>query len=256
MSGRPTPAPLAWALLVARAIATTLVTVTLGLVIWSVLPRAAGWSPSVVMTGSMEPRLMPGDVVLSAPATARTVKPGEVILVTNPARPSHMLMHRFVRWNAAGQLITKGDANAHEDSTPVPQSSVHGLPRLRLPYVGLGVVWLRNHDWRHLGIAVLVLLAAWGLLVSGPTLPETDNDSSTDGTSTELRSNIDSNIDIDLTLQQQESAGPDLADERAGPAEKAEPAERELVSAGSPPARRLPARDPASGRFISSSSSR
>lgn len=225
MSGRTSslsaPAPVAWALLVARTLATTLVTLTLGLVVWSVLPRAAGWSPSVVMTGSMEPRLHPGDVVLSAPATASMVKPGQIILVTNPAQPSHLLVHRFVRWNAAGQIITKGDANPAEDSTPVPQANVHGLPRLRLPYVGLGVVWLRNHDWTHLGLAVLVLLAAWGLLVSGPTLPET-------------------------------------ADDEPGEPAAEEP-EGELVGAGAPQdrnGRRLPARDPATGRFISSSASR
>jgi signal peptidase I len=220
MSGRPTPAPLAWALLVARALATTLLTVTLGLVVWSVLPRAAGWSPSVVMTGSMEPRLHPGDVVLSAPASARNVQPGQIILVTNPAQPAHLLVHRFVRWNAAGQIITKGDANPTEDSTPVPPANVHGLPRLRLPYVGLGVVWLRNHDWQHLGLALLVLLAAWGLLVSGPTLPETTGD---------------------------------------GPADPADLRDDELVTAGSGQdrnGRRLPARDPATGRFISSSASR
>jgi signal peptidase len=232
MSGRPTPAPLAWALLVARAVATTLVTVTLGLVVWSVLPRAAGWSPSVVMTGSMEPRLRPGDVILSAPATSRTVKPGEIILATNPAQPSHLLVHRFVRWNDAGQIITKGDANPHEDSTPVPPSSVHGLPRLRLPYVGLGVVWLRNHDWRHLGIAVLLLLAAWGLLVSGPTLPDTDPDSTAEA-----------------------PASATLEPTTAEAADAEEPTD-ELVTVGARTPRRLPLRDPVTGRFISPSASR
>jgi signal peptidase len=219
---------LAWALLVARTLATTLVTITLGLVAWSVLPRAAGWSPSVVMTGSMEPRLHPGDVVLSAPATAQMVKPGQIILVTNPAQPAHLLVHRFVRWSSTGQIITKGDANPTEDSTPVPPADVHGLPRLRLPYVGLGVVWLRNHDWRHLGLALLVLLATWGLLVSGPTLPETAADEPADAAA-------------DLTS--------DATDDPA----------RELVAAGADQdrnGRRLPARDPTTGRFISSAASR
>ena len=180
-SGRPrTSGPLAWALLVARTIATALVTVTVGLALWSVLPVAAGWQPSVVMTGSMEPRLNPGDVVLSAPASALTVHPGEIILVTNPAMPSHQLMHRFLHYTPSGDLITKGDANPQADSTPVPPRSVHGLPRLRLPYLGLGVLWLRDHAWRQLSIAVLVILASFGLLNSGPTLEDDRRDGPTE----------------------------------------------------------------------------
>lgn len=203
--------PLAWALLVARTVATALVTVTVGLAIWSVLPRAAGWQPSVVMTGSMEPRLNPGDVVLSAPASALTVHPGEIILVTNPAMPSHQLMHRFLHYTPSGDLITKGDANPHADSTPVPPRSVHGLPRLRLPYLGLGVLWLRDHEWRQLSIVALLVLALFGLLNSGPMLEDEPSDAD------------------------------DVLPEAL---ETVEPVE-ELV-----PPRRGPARDPVTGRFI------
>jgi signal peptidase I len=213
MSRRRASGPLAWALLVAQTLATAVVTVTVGLALWSVLPRAAGWSPSVVMTGSMEPRLNPGDVVLSAPASALTVHPGEIILVTNPAMPSHMLMHRFLHYTPSGDLITKGDANPHQDSTPVPPRLVHGLPRLRLPYVGLGVLWLRDHAWRQLTIAVLVILASFGLVNTGPTLGD--------------------------------------------PTREPEPtSERIEVDADPLPVRRLPARDPITGRFISAGAGR
>ncbi|BEP16288.1 hypothetical protein acdb102_45990 [Acidothermaceae bacterium B102] len=221
MSGRRASGPLAWALLVARTIATALVTVTVGLALWSVLPRAAGWQPSVVMTGSMEPRLNPGDVVLSAPASALTVHPGEIILVTNPAMPSHQLMHRFLHYTPAGELITKGDANADADSTPVPPRLVHGLPRLRLPYVGLGVLWLRDHDWRQLTLAALVILALFGLLNSGPTLED-------DGTDGSTAAQGDS-----VTLPEQRE--PDQS---------------------TTPVRRLPPRDPVTGRFIRATAGR
>jgi signal peptidase len=208
-----TSGPLAWALLLARTIATAMVTLTVGLALWSVLPCAAGWQPSVVMTGSMAPRLNPGDVVLSAPATARSVHPGEIILATNPAMPSHQLMHRFLHFTPSGELVTKGDANAQADSTPVPPSNVHGLPRLRLPYLGLGVLWLRNHEWRQLSIAVLMILACFGLLNSGPTLEDDRN-----------------------------------SDEAAGDP-KIVCLEPELEPAPVP-VRRLPPRDPVTGRFI------
>ena len=222
MNGRRASGPLAWILLVARTIATAVVTVTVGLALWSVLPRAAGWQPSVVMTGSMEPRLNPGDVVLSAPASALTVHPGEIILVTNPAMPSHELMHRFLHYTPSGDLITKGDANAHEDSTPVPPRNVHGLPRLRLPYLGLGVLWLRDHEWSKLAVAILVILASFGLLNSGPTLEDEKDEE-------------DDEAEI-----LPESLDPERHEELA-----------DLV-----PVRRGPARDPVTGRFIPAGSGR
>jgi signal peptidase I len=221
MSGQRASGPLAWALLVARTVATALVTVNVGLALWSVLPRAAGWQPSVVMTGSMEPRLNPGDVVLSAPASALTVHPGEIILVTNPAMPSHQLMHRFLHYTPSGDLITKGDANLHPDSTPVPPRLVHGLPRLRLPYVGLGVLWLRDREWRQLSITALIILALFGLLNSGPTLEDDDTDGSTAAQS-----------DTVTLPQEPESEQPTT------------------------PVRRLPARDPVTGRFIPAAAGR
>ena len=36
----------------------------LGLMVYAAAPAALGWSPTTVMTGSMEPRIHPGDVVV------------------------------------------------------------------------------------------------------------------------------------------------------------------------------------------------
>ena len=223
MSSRPTPAPMAWALLLARTLATVVVTLTCGLAMWSVLPQMAHCSPSVVMTGSMEPRLMPGDVVLSCPASALTVKPGQIILVTNPAMPSHLLVHRFLHYTASGDLITKGDANPHEDSTPVPPGFVRGLPRLRLPYIGLGIVWLNNHSWRQLGLAGLMLLVAFGLFTTG---------AADAGEETEDAADRDRDPEV----------AAEVVSAEVGPAPR--------------PVRALPNRDPVTGRFTRADASR
>jgi signal peptidase len=138
------------------------------LLVWSAAPMALGWRGSVVMSGSMEPRIHPGDVVLSQPVAAAAVVPGQVVLVANPAKPGTLLMHRFVRRNPGGDLITRGDANAVDDSTPVPPSLVRGLPRLRVPYVGLPVLWLHEGAYGRVGLlgsavlGILVLAGAAG----------------------------------------------------------------------------------------------
>ena len=129
------------------------------LVAAATVPTVVGWNASVVTSGSMRPAFEPGDVVVSAPATIGQLTPGQIVIVDNPAHPGHLLMHRFERPGPADTIITRGDANAIEDSSPVPYSSLRGLPRLRVPYVGLPVLWLHTHAFLPLG-ALLVLISA------------------------------------------------------------------------------------------------
>jgi signal peptidase I len=145
-----------------RLIAAQLARVVLGVaaivMLWTIVALPFGWSSVVVSSGSMMPRLHVGDVVVSQPTTARKAEIGKFILVENPAQPGALLLHRLVRRNADGTLITKGDANASEDSSPVPTTLVRGLPRLSIRYVGLPVVWLRTGSYLPLGVTAVVLI--------------------------------------------------------------------------------------------------
>lgn len=141
-----------------------------GLLGCSVAPAILGWKPTVVMTGSMLPRIHPGDVVVSEPAHTQKPIAGEVVLVDDPARPGRLLMHRVVRVLPDGSLVTKGDANATADSTPVPAANLRGFPALRIPMVGLPVVWWSDRRYGLVaaaGLAVLCVVSA-----SLITLPE------------------------------------------------------------------------------------
>jgi signal peptidase len=124
---------------------------------WSVAPHLAGWRSQVVLTGSMQPRIHPGDLVLAAPVARGELKPGRVLLFRDPVHPGRTIVHRLVRYDDQGNIITKGDANRSEDSTPVAPSAVLGLPRLRVPYIGRPVVWERDGDRKSIVISLLVL---------------------------------------------------------------------------------------------------
>lgn len=105
------------------------------------LPTAGlGWSPMVITSGSMQPLIRPGDVVLSA--AAEELRPGQVITYEDPAREGTLTTHRVLSVNEDGTLRTQGDANATPDSTPVLRDSVLGRGRLLVPMVGLPLVWL------------------------------------------------------------------------------------------------------------------
>ena len=111
-------------------------------------PVLIGWSASVVASGSMEPSLRPGDVLVVAPVDPARVVGGQVVLVDDPAHRGRLLTHRVVRRAADGDLVLKGDANALADSTPVPPAAVRGIARVAVPRLGLPVLWLRTGDLR------------------------------------------------------------------------------------------------------------
>lgn len=147
-----------------RVAALAVLTVLATLGVTALLPQALGWQSRVVMTGSMRPAIEPGDVVVAAPLGEAAPRPGQVILVRDPADPHRLLVHRVVRVQDDGSVVTRGDANRSADSTPVPRADIVGLPRLLVPAVGLPAVWLADGDHAALvvagvGLAVLVFAA-------------------------------------------------------------------------------------------------
>ena len=128
---------IAWIRLAGRAGGAAAAITAAGLLFWTLVPLTVGWRPEVVLSGSMAPHVAPGDVVLVA-STNHAVRPGQVILFVDPARPDRRLLHRVVSRNPDGTYVTRGDANPSADSTPVPPGNVQGMARLRVPWIGQG----------------------------------------------------------------------------------------------------------------------
>lgn len=146
-----------------------------GLLLWTLIPLLFGWSSSVVVSGSMHPAIEAGDVVVTAPPPGDSLRAGYVIRFRDPNRPGRATLHRIARIDEQGRLITKGDANRVEDSTPVPASAVTGMGRLRVPYVGLPLLWWLRGDYLRVALTGLALLAlcllvpvGWGPAGRGP----------------------------------------------------------------------------------------
>ncbi|GAA4984066.1 signal peptidase I [Kineococcus glutinatus] len=128
----------------AQVVATAVLCTLSGLVLWSVLPTAVGWRTSAIVSGSMAPHLAVGDVVITSPVAVDALRPGMVVRFPDPTGAPRAIVHRVVRADAGGTLVTKGDANQSEDSTPVQRDAVTGVGRLRVPLVGLPTVWVRE----------------------------------------------------------------------------------------------------------------
>jgi signal peptidase len=114
-----------------------LLAVVLPFVVFAV-PQVVGADESfVVLSGSMEPALSPGDVVIvdaSAP-----IRAGDVITYTTGAA-GVPTTHRVLSVQAAG-YETKGDANENPDAGLVPPAAVIGRVLFVVPLVGHVLLW-------------------------------------------------------------------------------------------------------------------
>jgi len=137
----------------------------LTLVAIATLPALVGWSSFAVSTGSMEPAIAPGDVVVGMPYAADDPRPvlGRVMVFRDPsAEGGRLLVHRVVEEREDGLFTTAGDANAVTDSTPVPPEALQARAVVLVPGIGLPIVWARTGDlvpltlWLVLSVALLL----------------------------------------------------------------------------------------------------
>nr|MDQ5862293.1 Ig-like domain-containing protein [Actinomycetota bacterium] len=151
-----------WALFVASTLSRLYLGVVLSLALIAVLPALLGWHGTVVQSGSMEPHISAGDVVLAAGlGSDHRVPVGGVVEFTSPAEAEpggveKTRLHRIVAEKPDGTFVTAGDANAEVDSTPLDRGQITGQARLLVPSIGLPGLWL--------GLGNLPALALWSLL--------------------------------------------------------------------------------------------
>jgi signal peptidase I len=141
-----------------------------GLMLGAAVPVLIGWRSGVILTGSMAPVLRVGDIVVTEPVT-RMPGPGSVVALHDPARSGEILVHRLDRIDSNGDFITKGDANASADSTPVAPGRLLGVARYRVPFLGLIAVWARRRDYVRLLVTGFALIALSWLATGGFAVP-------------------------------------------------------------------------------------
>ena len=107
--------------------------------------------PNVILTGSMEPGIMPGDAVIVKRLTEEEdiyrLAVGDVI---NFNRDNINITHRIIKIDEdrAGnrQFITKGDNNKSEDVQPVMPNDINGTVIKVIPKIGIPVILLKGNN--------------------------------------------------------------------------------------------------------------
>lgn len=134
-----------WASLIAHVLGRAYRAFLLTLLAVAIVPALWSWSSLVVRTGSMEPTIAVGDVVVAQPFSASQRVPlGRVVVFPNPAKPGEdeLLVHRVVENLGGGEFATAGDANSSYDAESVTADDLEAQGRLLVPWVGRPLVWL------------------------------------------------------------------------------------------------------------------
>jgi signal peptidase I len=151
-------------------------TLLLTLVAIAILPAVGSWTSYLVRTGSMEPSISAGDVVVGQPFGGDEKVPvGRVMVFEAPpgsgAGPV-LRVHRVVEHRDLGGYVTAGDANPTPDAAYVPRDNFRSRAVIDVPYIGLPLVWLDNRQYLRLALwllaSMLLLSAAFRRLPDDP----------------------------------------------------------------------------------------
>lgn len=141
------PSLLGWCALLAVVVARAGVAFLGTLALAALLPLVSTWDGYVVTSGSMEPHISVGDVVLAQPMSQDDkVALGRVFVFEDPGdtEGGRLLVHRVVERRPGGRWTTAGDANADFDVAPVAHSAFRGRAVVLVPLVGHPVNWWRD----------------------------------------------------------------------------------------------------------------
>ena len=105
-----------------------------------------------VYTGSMEPAIPVGSVVVIKPVDPESLEEGDIVCF-ELSGPS--ITHRIINITSEG-FVTKGDANEDPDTWIVKKENVIGKAIFTIPYLGYLVHFVRT----PLGFILLIVLPA------------------------------------------------------------------------------------------------
>lgn len=135
-----------------------------GLLAIVTLPSVFGYQSMTVVSGSMEPTLGVGSVVIDEVIAPLEAHPGDIVTFKDPLRP-RQLTHRLQKVRVDGDTVymaTLGDANDVPERWTVPVDGRIGrvvahLPKLGYARAALSAPWAR--------LAALAAVLAFGALM-------------------------------------------------------------------------------------------
>lgn len=124
------------------------------------VPSIFGYKPMIVLTGSMEPTIKRGDLVLSKEVNATSLKVDDIISYRD--NENAIITHRIVTITNGEdglEFTTKGDANNTEDSIVIKENMIEGIYVNRIPGLGTILEFIQTPVGIVLVILIIVVIA-------------------------------------------------------------------------------------------------
>ena len=134
------------------------------------VPSVGGVVPFIVLSGSMDPEIQAGDLIIYHQADASKVKKSDIISFFDPqGNGTAVVSHRVtaIEHDSSGKPVftTKGDANNVADSAPVTADKVIGIYQFRIPGLGNVAMFMQSTQGLVVCVAVPVaLLLAYDII--------------------------------------------------------------------------------------------
>jgi signal peptidase len=113
--------------------------------LFTIISPFFGWRNEVVISGSMEPAIRTGSVVIVQPNRPEDIRTGDIVMYSSPDRTS-LTTHRVVKIdNDPGlRFVTKGDANNNPDIVPIQPDQIVGSVAFTIPFLGYLAQFVRT----------------------------------------------------------------------------------------------------------------
>lgn len=129
------------------------------------VPDFMGYKPFIVLSGSMEPEIMTGDMVLVRNTDAGNLQKGDVIAFKSGEA---VITHRIIdvtTENGEVRYQTQGDANDSPDQTMVRPVDVEGIYRSRIPGMGNAAMFMQTTTGMIIFVVCpLLLFIIWDII--------------------------------------------------------------------------------------------
>ena len=139
-------------------VSTTLVVLIVLCAVFLMGSRILGFECYTVISGSMQPKYMGGDLLYVKEVDPYSIKKGDdITFILN--EDLVVATHRVIRVDTANQrFYTKGIANEIEDSEPIHFNNVIGVPQFHIPKLGYVSDFVQNPPGMYITIGVGIIL--------------------------------------------------------------------------------------------------
>lgn len=135
------------------------------------VPTFGGYCPLIVLTDSMRPEILSGDLIICKSIKPEDVKEGDVISFFDPeGNGTSVVTHKVIEiLNEDGVISfrTQGTNNNTPDATPVPAENLVAKYQFRIPFAGHIAIFLQTTPGLIVCIVLpIILFVAYEILRS------------------------------------------------------------------------------------------